>query len=59
MVGYRTRWARPQDVGDDPERIAIREALAFGKTGAFTDESVTSIPYHTSRRKQTYASDVR
>ena len=32
MTGYHTRWARPdapQD--DDPERIAIREALAFGK----------------------------
>jgi predicted transcriptional regulator len=31
MTGYHTRWARLQDVGDDPERIAIREALAFGK----------------------------
>jgi transcriptional regulator with XRE-family HTH domain len=31
MTGYHTRWARPQDVADDPERIAIREALAFGK----------------------------
>jgi hypothetical protein len=31
MSGYHTRWARPQDVADDPERIAIREALAFGK----------------------------
>jgi ribosome-binding protein aMBF1 (putative translation factor) len=26
-----TRWARHQDAADDPERIAIREALAFGK----------------------------
>ena len=31
MTGYHTRWARPQDAADDPERIAIREALAFGK----------------------------
>jgi transcriptional regulator with XRE-family HTH domain len=31
MTGYHTRWARPEDVADDPERIAIREALAFGK----------------------------
>lgn len=31
MTGHHTRWARPQDVPDDPERIAIREALAFGK----------------------------
>src|SRR3984957_16847505 len=31
MAGYHTRWARPQDAADDPERIAIREALAFGK----------------------------
>ena len=31
MTGYHTRWARPQDAVDDPERIAIREALAFGK----------------------------
>jgi ribosome-binding protein aMBF1 (putative translation factor) len=31
MAGYHIRWARTQDVGDDPERIAIREALAFGK----------------------------
>ena len=29
MTGYHTRWARPEDVADDPERIAIREALAF------------------------------
>ena len=31
MTGYHTRWARPQGAADDPERIAIREALAFGK----------------------------
>lgn len=31
MTGYHTRWARPQDEADDPERVAIREALAFGK----------------------------
>jgi transcriptional regulator with XRE-family HTH domain len=31
MAGYHTRWARPEEPADDPERIAIREALAFGK----------------------------
>ena len=31
MSGYHTRWARPEESVDDPERIAIREALAFGK----------------------------
>jgi transcriptional regulator with XRE-family HTH domain len=31
MTGYHTRWARPGVQADDPERIAIREALAFGK----------------------------
>jgi predicted transcriptional regulator len=31
MTGYQTRWARPAETADDPERIAIREALAFGK----------------------------
>ncbi|WP_182899447.1 helix-turn-helix domain-containing protein [Microbispora sp. H10830] len=31
MVGYHTRWVRPEAPADDPERIAIREALAFGK----------------------------
>jgi transcriptional regulator with XRE-family HTH domain len=30
MTGYHTRWARPEEPAD-PERIAIREALAFGK----------------------------
>ena len=31
MTGYHTSWARPEEPADDPERIAIREALAFGK----------------------------
>jgi len=31
MTGYHTRWARPGEPAEDPERIAIREALAFGK----------------------------
>ena len=31
MAGYHTRWARPEEATDDPERIAIREALAFGR----------------------------
>jgi len=31
MTGYHTRWARPPEHAEDPERIAIREALAFGK----------------------------
>lgn len=31
MSGYHTHWARPAEPADDPERIAIREALAFGK----------------------------
>jgi transcriptional regulator with XRE-family HTH domain len=31
MAGYHTRWARPEIQPDDPERIAIREALALGK----------------------------
>ncbi|MEU7910143.1 helix-turn-helix domain-containing protein [Microbispora bryophytorum] len=31
MVGYHTRWVRPEAPAEDPERIAIREALAFGK----------------------------
>jgi transcriptional regulator with XRE-family HTH domain len=31
MTGYHTRWARVEVQEDDPERIAIREALAFGK----------------------------
>ncbi|MGH3404200.1 MAG: helix-turn-helix domain-containing protein [Streptosporangiaceae bacterium] len=31
MTGNHTRWARPEEPADDPERLAIREALAFGK----------------------------
>jgi transcriptional regulator with XRE-family HTH domain len=31
MTGYHTRWARPEAQDDDLERIAICEALAFGK----------------------------
>ncbi|MET8139306.1 helix-turn-helix transcriptional regulator [Sphaerisporangium sp. NPDC005288] len=31
MGGYHTRWVRPEDPPEDPERIAIREAMAFGK----------------------------
>ena len=31
MTGYHTRWTRPAELVDDPERVAIREALAFGK----------------------------
>jgi transcriptional regulator with XRE-family HTH domain len=31
MTGSHTRWARPESGSEDPERIAIREALAFGK----------------------------
>jgi transcriptional regulator with XRE-family HTH domain len=31
MTGYHTRWVRLPEQADDPERIAIREALAFGK----------------------------
>jgi len=31
MTGYHTRWVRPAEPAEDPERIAIREALAFGK----------------------------
>jgi transcriptional regulator with XRE-family HTH domain len=31
MAGYHTRWARPEELAEDPERIAIRKALAFGK----------------------------
>jgi hypothetical protein len=31
MTGYHTRWVLPVAEADDPERIAIREALAFGK----------------------------
>jgi hypothetical protein len=31
MTGYHTRWVRLPERAEDPERIAIREALAFGK----------------------------
>lgn len=31
MTGYHTRWVRPPEHAEDPERIAVREALAFGK----------------------------
>jgi transcriptional regulator with XRE-family HTH domain len=31
MTGYRTRWVLPDAGAGDPERVGIREALAFGK----------------------------
>jgi transcriptional regulator with XRE-family HTH domain len=31
MTGNHTRWVLPSAETDDPERVAIREALAFGK----------------------------
>jgi len=31
MTGYHTRWVRPPEEAEDPGRVAIREALAFGK----------------------------
>jgi DNA-binding XRE family transcriptional regulator len=31
MTSDHTRWVRPKAEAEDPERIAIREALAFGK----------------------------
>ncbi|RCG24007.1 helix-turn-helix domain-containing protein [Sphaerisporangium album] len=31
MASYHTRWVRPEPQAEDPERIMIREALAFGK----------------------------
>jgi transcriptional regulator with XRE-family HTH domain len=31
MTSPHTSWMRPEADADDPERIAIREALAFGK----------------------------
>ena len=31
MARYHTRWVRPPEQAGDPERVAIREALAFGK----------------------------
>lgn len=30
MAGCHTRWVRPEFEAGDPERIAVREALAFG-----------------------------
>jgi hypothetical protein len=32
MTGYHTRWVRTEDQAEDPERIVIREALAFGSS---------------------------
>ena len=31
MTGYHTRWVLPEPDAQDPDRIAIRQALAFGK----------------------------
>jgi transcriptional regulator with XRE-family HTH domain len=31
MTGYHTRWVLPDADPSDPERTAIRQALAFGK----------------------------
>ena len=31
MTVYHTRWVRQPGQDEDPERVAIREALAFGK----------------------------
>lgn len=31
MTGHHTRWVRPPEQSEDPERSAIREALAFDK----------------------------
>jgi transcriptional regulator with XRE-family HTH domain len=31
MTGYHARWVLPDADPNDPERIAIRQALAFGK----------------------------
>lgn len=31
MTRHHTRWVLPTAEADNPERIAIREALAFGK----------------------------
>jgi hypothetical protein len=33
MTGYHTRWVCPPEQPEDPEPIAIREALASGKAG--------------------------
>ncbi|HEY2578837.1 MAG TPA: helix-turn-helix domain-containing protein [Streptosporangiaceae bacterium] len=39
MTSSHTRWVRPDPETSEPERIAIREALAFGK--AVYDRRVT------------------
>jgi hypothetical protein len=31
MTSYDTRWVRSPEQAEDPERVAVREALAFGK----------------------------
>jgi hypothetical protein len=31
MTGYDTRWVCPPEQAEDQERVATREALAFGK----------------------------
>jgi transcriptional regulator with XRE-family HTH domain len=31
MTGHHTRWVRQPEQDEDPERVAIGEALAFGK----------------------------
>ena len=36
MTGYHTRWTRPEVRANDLERVAIREALAFGKALCMT-----------------------
>jgi hypothetical protein len=36
MTGHRTCRARPSEPADDPERVAIREALAFAVYGIRT-----------------------
>ena len=28
MTGYHTRWVHPPEQAEDPERVAVREALA-------------------------------
>ena len=32
MSGYHTRWVRSPEQARDPERVAVHEVLAFGKT---------------------------
>jgi hypothetical protein len=43
MTGYHTRWVLPSAEADDPERVAIREALAFGNA---LDADVRLTPGH-------------